>query len=425
MYFYLASKNLLAKPSRTLLTVIAITICMIFLTSFSAFQDGLRNFLFKNSIQQNPLTELSIKPKGQKLGLNPIDMLPQAKLTPAIIDEMKKIPHVTSIHPQNSVKGISSLQIALLGQFFQTDSLVFGAPYETLGTTKVPKADWEKDFVESEAIPALVSTRLIDLYNYSFASANNLPQITPENFIGTEVTILLNQSTFFGQKGGNYPTLKAKVVGFSPKVKLLGITIPQRTIDQINEQYLSQTEKTFVDAFVEVDSLEHVPAVKTALGKYDVTVSSGEDTLNSLNSYFAVMSIALNTIAIIMFGLAGLMIASTFFAKVTEKTREIGILRALGITESGVRKVFLYEAALIGAFSGLLGFLIALLISVLADKILLDAVKFIDPKPESFFQFSPLLLLWTLIFSIVFANVFAYIPAKQASKLDPIKALSN
>jgi ABC-type antimicrobial peptide transport system permease subunit len=443
MHLRLALKNLTAKPSRTLLTVVAITICMIFLSLFSAFQEGLRNYLFKNSLQSNPLTQISIQPKGQKLGLNPIDLLPQPKLTPEIIAAIKQIPHVTSIEPQNAVKGISSLQISMFGQELQTDALVFGSPYQTVASDEVSQKVWTSgnigtsgtsgrnmsgtsaDGSPAKPIPAIVSTHLIDLYNYSFATANNLPQLTPENFIGTDINILLDQSTFFGQQSSGLPTLKARIVGFSPKAKLIGITIPDSAVQQINQKYLKVKEINYVDAYVNVDSVENLQSVKKALDKFNLDISSGEDALTSINGYFLVMAIALNLIEIIMLGLAGLLIASTFLAKVTEKTKEIGILRALGITEKGVRKIFLYEAGMIGAFSGLFGFLIAFLLSTIADQILLNSISFLSNKPGSFFSFSPLLLLFTIVFASLFAQLFAYIPAKQASRLDPIKALSN
>ena len=427
MHLNLALKNLTSKPSRTLLTVVAITICMLFLSLFSAFQEGLRNYLFKNSLQANPLTQISIQPKGQKLGFNPVDLLPQAKLTPEIIAEIKTLPHVTSIEPQNTVKGISSLQISMFGQNLQTDALVFGAPYESVASKQITKPAWAgaNSGTDSDPLPAIVSTRLIDLYNYSFATANNLPQLTPENFIGTNINILLNQSTFFGQQNSGLPILKARIVGFSPKAKLIGITIPEAAVQAINRNYLNSSDITFIDAFINVDSVENLQSVKKALEKYNLDISSGEDALTSINGYFTVMAVALNLIELIMLGLAGLMIASTFLAKVSEKTKEIGILRALGSTQSSIRKIFLYEAGLIGAVSGLSGFIIAFLFSLIADRILLNSIAFLSNKPNSFFSFSPMLLVWTIIFSTFFAQIFAYIPAKQASKLNPIKALAN
>ncbi len=429
MHLHLALKNLTSKPSRTLLTVVAITICMVFLALFTAFQEGLRNYLFKNSLQTNPLTQLSIQPKSKKLGLNPLDLLPQSSLTPKIISEIKEIPHVTSVEAQNTVKGISSLQITMFGQTLQTDALIFGAPYETISSDQIDENIWKTSTdslgTAANPIPAIISTHLIDLYNYSFATANNLPQLTAQNFIGTDIDIMLNQSTFFGQQNSGLPTLKARVVGFSPKAKLIGITIPSDTVQQLNKQYLNAQDDTFVDAYINVDSVENIQPVKQALLRYNVNISSGADALDTINSYFTVISIALNLIVIIMLGLAGLMIASTFLAKVTEKTREIGILRALGLTRRSISRIFLIEAGIIGGISGLIGFSGAYMLSTLADRIILNSISFIAYKPVSFFTYSPLLLAATIIFAIIFAQIFAYIPARQASKVSPIQALSN
>jgi ABC-type antimicrobial peptide transport system permease subunit len=429
MYLRLSLTNLKAKPLRTALTTSAVLISVTFLTFFNSFQNGLKNYLLKNSLEENPLTQLTVKPAGNGgFGLNPVNLLSKQKLTTETIAEIQKIPHVQSVEPQSTIKGISSLQVNLFGQSFQTDSLLFGAPYQTVASSDLKAEQWQVPavFDQNHPIPALVSSRLIDLYNYSFASANGLPQLSAQNFIGTEVDILLNQSTFFGGIApANAPRLRAKVVGFSPKVKLIGLTIPDQAIDRLNQQYLNEEGKNYPDALVKVDSVSNLDNVKKALQNINLQASSGQDELETINHYFTIFGLALNLISLIVLAVCGLMIASTFLTKVAERTKDIGIMRAIGASAHQIEMLFLTEAALIGLASGIVGYLISLVLAVISNQILQQLLQNLQNKPQNFFEYQPLQFLEILLFTIFFCLLFAYLPAKQAAKLDPLTALSK
>ena len=348
MYLKLSFINLRAKPIRTALTTTAVIISITFLTFFNSFENGLKNYLLKNSLAANPLTQLSVKPQGQgNMGLNPMKLLSSQTLNSQNLEQIKKIPHVLSVEPQSTIKGISSLQVSILGQWFQTDSLIFGSPYETIASKDLTADQWQapEKFDFDHPVPALVSSKLIDLYNYSFASSNGLPQINPQNFVGNEIYIMLNESVFFNnQNSEELPKIKAKIVGFSPKVKLLGITLPEKAVEQINQQYLNSPQKNYPDAIVRVDSVSNIDSVKQALLQINLKASSGVDELDAINHYFTVFGLALNLINVIILAICGLMIAYTFLTKVSERTKDIGIMRAIGASAHQIQILFLTEA---------------------------------------------------------------------------------
>jgi lipoprotein-releasing system permease protein len=109
---------------------------------------------------------------------------------------------------------------------------------------------------------------------------------------------------------------------------------------------------------------------------------------------------------------------------VTDKTREIGILRAMGFPMRGVRRVFVLQGAVIGLVGTLLGTGLGLLLARVVDRqqiIPIDpSVYFIDHLPV---RIDPVDLSLIVLASIVVATVATIYPARQAAALHPVDAI--
>jgi putative ABC transport system permease protein len=114
----------------------------------------------------------------------------------------------------------------------------------------------------------------------------------------------------------------------------------------------------------------------------------------------------------------GVNIMNTMFTSVLERTREVGVMKALGATDRSILLLFLAEAGLLGAFGGLLGTCISYLfakgIEYAAASQSLSILKI---------TFNPLIVLGTLVFTFVIGAVFGAIPAVGAARLRPTEAL--
>jgi putative ABC transport system permease protein len=425
MYLKLIINNWKSQPSKFLLMFSALSLGLILMTLLSGLNAGLKSFFLNEGQQEKILRELSVQPTGTKLELNLANLLPKPKLTPETVEKIKAIPEVEEVLPTNTVSGISSVQIGILGQWFQTDALLYGAPYQLLELpteSNYGEKDWQS---LDEPYPAVVSSKLIDLYNFSFANANNLPQITEENFLGTEVIILLNESTFFATQSAEVVKLRAKIIGFSPNVKLIGLTLPEAVINRLNQKYLQQNNQYYLDAVVHVHSPEQLSLVQRKLQEMGLQVKTAEQSLKTLESIFQVTDLSLNFFFLIMMIMAGLLISSTFLAKIAERGKEIAILKTLGFTGNRVGLLYLTEASLVGFFSSIFGVTVGLLLAIPLNAILSNSIKILLNKPENFFVFTPTLILSLIIFSVVISCLFAYLPAKKAAKLDPVKLLTK
>lgn len=148
-------------------------------------------------------------------------------------------------------------------------------------------------------------------------------------------------------------------------------------------------------------------------GVEDVTVLTQDSVLATFSQILAVLTAALAGIAAISLGVAGLGIMNVLWVSVSERTREIGLWKALGATHLQVIAVFLIEAALLSTTGGLLG-----LVAGLGAGDLLG-----QWYPEFPIQAPDGAIPAALVVSCGVGLVFGILPARGASRLDPVSAL--
>lgn len=422
MYTKIIFNNWKNHPGKFLLAFSALAIGVIITTLLSTLHTGLQEYFLGEGQREKILRELLVAPRSSKLELSLNNLIPRPGLSPETIEKIAALPEVQEVLPTNTISGISSLQISLLGQIFQTDALLFGSSWPLLESNQLSAEQWAQD---TEPYPAVVSTKLIDLYNLSFANANNLPQLTEKNFLGAEITILLNESTFFARSQAEPIRLKATIAGFSPNTKLLGLTLPEEVINQINARYLGEKQINYLDAVVRVHNPKQLTAAQEKIRQLGLEVRTAEESLHTLENIFTISGLALNVFFLLLMTLAGLLISSTFLAKIAEKKREIAILKTMGLTGSNIARLYLMEAFLIGAMSSLGGILLAWLISLPTESLLNSLLSNLLTRPDKLFHFNFVTLLWLTGFTIFFAALFSFFPARKAAKLDPVTILSK
>ncbi len=144
----------------------------------------------------------------------------------------------------------------------------------------------------------------------------------------------------------------------------------------------------------------------------------------SLFSALQLEKLAMGTVLLLIVIVAAFNIVSTLTMLVWEKTREIGILRAMGLPTATLRRVFVFQGAVIGVVGTALGTALGLVVGRLVDErhvIQLDpTVYFIDHLPV---HVDPIDLTLIIIASITVAVVATLYPARQAAALNPVEAI--
>ena len=148
-------------------------------------------------------------------------------------------------------------------------------------------------------------------------------------------------------------------------------------------------------------------------GEEDVTVFTQDAVLSTFEQILRVLTAALAGIAAISLGVAGLGIMNVMLVSVSERTAEIGLLKAVGVTRAQVVAVFLVEAAILATAGGVLGFLAG----VGAGRLLQQIYPDFPIQPP----------VWgipaALGVSCLVGLIFGILPARNATRLDPVMAL--
>ena len=145
-------------------------------------------------------------------------------------------------------------------------------------------------------------------------------------------------------------------------------------------------------------------------------ISKQKDTLDNL---LGVVTIVLSAIAAVSLVVAGLGIMTVMIVSVNERTREIGIRKALGAKERVILSQFVVEAATTSALGGVLGIVLGYIVSMAANRILPMISSSIDVTVSP--SFNSIVVAFGI--SVGIGVLFGYLPAKRAARLNPIEAL--
>ena len=173
----------------------------------------------------------------------------------------------------------------------------------------------------------------------------------------------------------------------------------------------------------------------TVIAKDDVDVNTVKDKITNLGYYAQtaedqtqMIFQVVDTLQMIVLGFGAIaLLASVFgiintqYISVLERTREIGLMKALGMRGRSVSRLFQYEAAWIGFLGGLIGVIFAVVMGSIANPYINEALSLGDGNYLLIFQ--PIPIVGIMIVLIIIAMLAGWFPARKAAKLDPIEAL--
>ena len=179
-------------------------------------------------------------------------------------------------------------------------------------------------------------------------------------------------------------------------------------------------------AVVRVTDPDVLPDVQRRLNELGFSSFSIVDQLKELRTVFLILNSALGLLGGISLLVASFGIANTMIMSILERTREIGIMKAIGAEDREIKLIFFVEAGLIGLMGGVAGALAAWAIDAVANRL---AYKFVlQPRGVSyvdFFALPPYLWLGAILFAVAVAILAALYPAARAARIDPVKALRH
>jgi putative ABC transport system permease protein len=150
-------------------------------------------------------------------------------------------------------------------------------------------------------------------------------------------------------------------------------------------------------------------------GEEDVTAITQDAVLGALTSILGALTLALAGIASVSLAVAGVGIMNVMLVSVSERTREVGLLKALGAGRRQILAAFLAEAVLISSAGGLVG----LGVGWAAVRVIVALYPALPATPPTWAVVAALSL------SVAVGAVFGVLPARRATRLDPVAALAG
>ncbi len=159
--------------------------------------------------------------------------------------------------------------------------------------------------------------------------------------------------------------------------------------------------------------------------KSSVRIESLEEQLKMINTVLNVITVAISVIAAISLIVGGIGVMNIMLVSVVERTKEIGIRKALGAKNKVIEMQFLVEAVLICAIGGIIGILLGLLNGGLISFIVKQIVQSKESLSMLTVSVSPpiMAIIVSFLFSSLVGVVFGLYPARRAARLSPIDAL--
>lgn len=296
----------------------------------------------------------------------------------------------------------------------------------------------EVDGMCHHRVPVVMSPTMIELYNGQFAKSHGLPIadldfvkfVTQRGGLGAmRFSIGLGLTTIAGSNASisreRVRRVEATLVGISTRAMPIGMTMPIGYIQRWNREFLGDNAATSYSSIIVRLRDKHDIAVFSQWLQDDLDLRLEDSVGEKFATALFVIRLVLVLISLVIIAISSINIAHNFFMQVTERRRELGLLRAVGATQSDVRLVVLGEAALIGLIGGLLGLLLGIAISAGVDWGSTHYLPRFPYKPESWFTFQWWIVAGGLLCSTAFAVLGGYLPARRASTMEPAQALTQ
>ena len=247
-------------------------------------------------------------------------------------------------------------------------------------------------------------------------AALTLMGIKNKEVIGKTITLNISLPT-----EGEKESPQLKLDGFKVIGIIGGYDSPQVYLPLVTLRALGVSE--FSQIKIEAKDEENLPNIRKKVEDMGYQTESVADTIQQVNRFFVWINIGLGVLASVAFLIALLGMFNTLTVSLLERTREIGIMKAIGMKKNEVRLLFFFEAALMGFWGGLIGFLSGVILGL----ILTVALNiFLVPPTRGFIfviYFSWYYPFVIILLTIIISSLTALLPARRAARISPLNAI--
>ncbi len=422
--FKYALKLVLNRKLRTFLTSLGIMIAVMLMTFILFGMSDLKTAVVGEFSNRFKPEDLYVSGKNVMMfaGMNTAPSKEDSEKEEKILDSdmLDSITNINGVISADPIFSLSSIEIYLEGDSTPyPNGFIGGADFpgshhiyngfygedDVLGDGEVFVSDFVTSFFELEK-DEIIGKKLI----FKSKGSSNFLSLASKSMIDKGYEFTITGVT----NSGNDPFFINTNEALKILVDLGGFQNKEEYLEKVGYSQIlivTETEKT-----AEIES-----TLKDDMGLYVISTETLLGFLDTLTSGL--------TIALILFGSISALVASigiinTMIMSIYEQTKEIGIIKAMGASNSQVLFIFLIQSAVIGLIGGLMGLGITFLIMQISDPFV---VKILNEQGfssiEKFFNFQPINALYITLGSILIGVLAGLYPARKASTIDPIQAL--
>ncbi|HUG19543.1 MAG TPA: FtsX-like permease family protein [Planctomycetaceae bacterium] len=206
------------------------------------------------------------------------------------------------------------------------------------------------------------------------------------------------------------------------------LILPMRSARELMNRIPDERKVGYRDVRVIADDELNVRELSKRLENRGYQVHSRIDFIEIVQKHVAVITYVMATLAIVALFVAALGTSNVMAMSVLERTREIGIMKAVGAREGTIRTIFLLEGSLIGFTGGMIGVLLGWLASFPGNSIarwVMAQRGFEENIEGTLFAYPLWLVIGVPGIAAIMTMLAAYVPARRASRVDPIEALRH
>jgi putative ABC transport system permease protein len=433
-YIRIAMSNLWKRKLRTTLTIFAVVIGATLIALMVSLGVGLQNYVTGQLTSLSVPDVISVEPVSNE-GLMSIMMgatgfgapqeveegqvLPYMNIQTMTGEDLQRIAEVEHVAGVEPVVIVMPRWVQLEGQEKKYQAQLLSSP---LFEIQQRKMDAGRPFEPGERGVTAVAHDFVEVWGLGSAEEAIGKTISLRVPIGYEINPFSSKEP----EGQDY---YFEIVGvFQESILSTEVAVPVADAIEM-ARYFGQDDKAYTEKdmglalSVHVNDVKNVDAVADAIERLgDYTASTPEESAKSLSGGFRVIQAVLSVFGLIALAVASLGIINTLIMAIYERTREIGMMKAVGASRGTIRFLFTIEAGTIGFWGGLTGVILAWIFGQIINFV--SHLTFLQDYKEFNISAFPLwLIVAVIVLSTGVALVAGLLPANRAARLDPIAAL--
>lgn len=401
---FIGWRNMFANRMRSVLTVGGVAVGIGIITLLIALGFGVQGMVIREVTKNNPSDIIDISNKSLENF---------ALLDRATVDKIRNISGIQEVEVRASVGG------KFVNGESQTDVTLNAISRHFLDLARTDIREETRDALFTTPQAILVTPKLASLLGYG----------NPEDIVGKEIeySAVVTDDMIASDPGDGEETVGTD--GNRNKLAIVGIVRDQVKDDAVYAYIPLEVIRArygniagqFAKAKVEDESA--IESVRLQIEQTAFVTESIIDTIADINSFFSIVRAILIVFGIIIMSISAMGMLNTLSVSLLQRTKEVGILKALGAKRADIFKMFIFEAFLISFLGGSLG----LLFGYGGAKGINAGVNFLARKYDvvgmDFVQLPSAFVISIVIFIFFLGLITGIFPAVRASKIHALEAL--